>query len=338
MTEPYYSNKWVTIYNIDCLEGLKNTPDSSIDLIATDPPYNIRKDTWDTIPNYIEWSGQCFLEYQRVLRANGSFYFFHNNIPTISQLVVWLQQNTKFIFKQFIVWNKRFDDAPNKGFLDGFVVVDGLRNYQQMAEYCLFYTFQDETGLTTVMLDTNNFPTLRLYFKTLQTHIGLSKKLIVDIIGQCADHAFRWESSQWGLPTKDTYRVLTRTFNLTNWEYFREYESLRREYESLRYVFNNQKTHHSVWNYPIADRVNGHSTPKPVALIDNILRHSSNNESVILDPFLGTGATAIASMRLNRRCIGFEIEEKYCEITALRCTQEEVRLEALESNRRQPTE
>jgi len=48
-------------------------------------------------------------------------------------------------------------------------------------------------------------------------------------------------------------------FHIKEWEGFkeyeslrREYESLRREYESLRYTFNNQKTHHSVWDYEIA--------------------------------------------------------------------------------------
>ena len=90
----------------------------------------------------------------------------------IAQLMEWLRANSNFVFKQMIVWNKRFEKARNKGFLDGYIVVDGLRNYQQMAEYCLFYTFQDETGLTTVMLDTNNFPTMRRYFKDLQEFIS----------------------------------------------------------------------------------------------------------------------------------------------------------------------
>jgi site-specific DNA-methyltransferase (adenine-specific) len=232
-----------------------------------------------------------------------------------------IEKETKFVFKQMIIWNKRFPEASNKGFLDGFVVVDGLRNYQQMCEYCLFYTFQDETGLSTVMLDVNNFPTLRRYFKGLLEFIGLNIKGLNAKIGhRHAEHCFYWNTTQWGLPTKETYNELIEKFNIKEWNGFKEYESLRQEYESLRqeyeslrYTFNNQKTHHSVWDYEIAPRVD-HVTPKPLPLIENIIKHSSNEGDVVLDPFLGSGTTAVACKNLNRICIGIEKESKYIEI------------------------
>jgi len=43
--------------------------------------------------------------------------------------------------------------------------------------------------------------------------------------------------------------------------------------------------------------------------------------SLILDPFLGSGTTAYCAKKLNRRCIGIEIEERYAEIAAKRCCQ-----------------
>ena len=42
---------------------------------------------------------------------------------------------------------------------------------------------------------------------------------------------------------------------------------------------------------------------------------------IILDPFLGSGTTAYCAKKLNRKCIGIEIEERYCEIAANRCRQ-----------------
>ena len=301
------------IHHGDCLEVMRELPEKSINLIVADPPYNIGKAKWDKIKNYIDWMGAVFLECQRVLKDNGSFYWFHNDMMQIKDLMRWIEDNTRFVFKQFIVWNKRFDGAKMKPYLDGYVAIDMNRNYKQMAEYCLFYTLQDETGLTTVMFDTNNFPTLRGYFKELQEYIGLNKKQIIEQIGQRADHCFRWNSSQWDMPTSETYQELINTFNIDKWEGFREYESLRQEYESLRYTFNNQKTHHSVWNYEIAPKI-GHVTPKPVPLIENIINHSSNPNDIILDPFIGSGTTAIAALNTGRFFIGIEKEKEYVDI------------------------
>jgi site-specific DNA-methyltransferase (adenine-specific) len=311
------------IYLGDCLEVMKDIADKSVDLICTDPPYNIKKadwDSWKTKEFYVEWCGQWMLECQRVLKDNGSFYFFHNNMVQIAMLMEWIRRNTKFIFKQFIVWNKKFSGAKNEGFLRGFNEVNMLRNYQQMAEYCLFYTFQDETGLTTVMLDTNNFSTLRQYFREYQEALGLSIGEINKILGhRKAEHAFYWKSTQWDLPTKETYLEIGKLplkYEFVRREYEdlrREYEDLRREYENLRYTFNNQKTHHSVWNYDIAKK-KGHITPKPVDLIENILLHSSNENDLILDPFIGSGTTAVACINTGRNFIGIEKEEKYYDI------------------------
>jgi len=65
-----------------------------------------------------------------------------------------------------------------------------------------------------------------------------------------------------------------------------------------------------------------HITQKPVGLFMLILRKYGKDEQTTLDPFLGSGTTAIACERLNRRWIGIEIEEKYCEIAAKRIEQE----------------
>jgi len=44
----------------------------------------------------------------------------------------------------------------------------------------------------------------------------------------------------------------------------------------------------------------------------------TNEKSVVLDPFLGSGTTAVASRGLDRKCIGIEISEEYCELATLR--------------------
>ena len=50
-------------------------------------------------------------------------------------------------------------------------------------------------------------------------------------------------------------------------------------------------------------------------------------KGIVLDPFLGSGTTAYCAKKLNRKSIGIEIEEKYCEISANRCRQTVMELE-----------
>ena len=64
-----------------------------------------------------------------------------------------------------------------------------------------------------------------------------------------------------------------------------------------------------------------HRTEKPVELIKFLIESYSKQGDLILDPFLGSGTTAVCAKKLNRKCIGIEIEEKYCEIAAKRCSQ-----------------
>lgn len=61
-----------------------------------------------------------------------------------------------------------------------------------------------------------------------------------------------------------------------------------------------------------------HPSPKPIEYYMAVLQRFTNNGDFVLDPFLGSGTTAVACERLNRRWIGIEIEEKYCEIAARR--------------------
>ena len=313
--------------NIDCMIGMAEYEDNHFDLAIVDPPYNIGKAKWDKVDNYINWLGGVLLEIQRVSKDNSSMYLFHNDIMQLKDIMGWIESKSNFIYKQFITWNKRFVGGRNKGYLDGYVEVEGLRNYQQLAEYILYYTFQNQTGLTTIMLDTNNFSSLRKYFKDFQKDTGMNIKQINKRFGdRRSEHSFYWDSTQWDLPTREVYNRLLvlpqlRGFNRRTWESLRqEYESLRQEYESQRYTFNNQKTHHSVWDYDFVS-CNWHPTPKPKEVIKNIILHSSNQDDKILDCFAGTGVVNEACLELDREYTGFELDEEYYNAAQKRLTQ-----------------
>ena len=92
----------------DCLEELKKIKSNSVQLILTDPPYNINHNNleWDKIDNYNDFMINVFKESYRVLKKNGSLYFFHNDFKQISQLQVAIEKETNFIFQRFITITK----------------------------------------------------------------------------------------------------------------------------------------------------------------------------------------------------------------------------------------
>ena len=66
----------------------------------------------------------------------------------------------------------------------------------------------------------------------------------------------------------------------------------------------------------------GHPCPKPLEVMEWFVNRCSRTGETIADPFAGSGSTLVAAKSLGRRAIGVEIEEKYCEIAAKRCTQD----------------
>jgi site-specific DNA-methyltransferase (adenine-specific) len=65
---------------------------------------------------------------------------------------------------------------------------------------------------------------------------------------------------------------------------------------------------------------NSHPTVKPVKLIEYLVRMVSRESAIILDPFLGSGTTAICAKNLNRKYIGIDSGELYCGIAVSRLT------------------
>lgn len=322
----------ITLIHGDCLEKMKDIDDNSIELVLTDPPYNISKakwDKWKTVDDYVNFMGNVFLECQRTLKDNGSFYFFHNDFEQMAELQHWIKNNTKFIFKQMITWNKKFKGCSNEGFLQGFNEVEGLRNYQKMAEYCLFYTFQDD-ALKCIYESPYCFKEIKEYLKEER----IKTKLTINEIGKMYNKFYNikdvkdnrriighyFKNSQWCLPTKDIYEnILQKTgFFSKSWDELKEkYDKLKIEYENLKYTYNNQKENHSVFNYEIAKKI-GHLTPKPTDMLSYIIKTSSNKNEIILDPFMGSCSTGISCLDTERNFIGIEKDDKYFEISVNR--------------------
>lgn len=83
-------------------------------------------------------------------------------------------------------------------------------------------------------------------------------------------------------------------------------------------VYNSKKVPGNVWEFSRVryrmDEYENHPTQKPIALLERIIKASSNENDVVLDPFSGTFTTCAVAKTLNRKCIGIELQEEYIKI------------------------
>ncbi len=274
----------IKLYPGCCLEQLQKVPNKSIQLICIDPPYNINKDEWDNIDNYVEWLTNIVVLLETKLKNSGSFFIFHNEMETIAELILSIRQNTKLKLKQMITWNKRFNESRQKGYLDGYVVKNDMHMFNKMCEYILFYTFENHELIRQTRKEKN------------VSQLTISKEILSRTGGLTG-----WYSNiETGKnhPTKETMVPITKHLGL--------------EYDDVVPKFRNQKTSHSVWNYDMAKRNKVHITPKPIDLLENIIKHTTDEGDLMLDCFAGSGSFGKAAQNTNRNCILIEKEQKYC--------------------------
>ena len=274
----------IKLYPGCCLEQLQKVPDKSIQLICIDPPYNINKDEWDNIDNYVEWLTNIVVLLETKLKNSGSFFIFHNEMETIAEIILSIRQNTKLKLKQMITWNKRFNESRQKGYLDGYVVKNDMHMFNKMCEYILFYTFDNHELIRQTRKEKN-----------------VSQMTISQEIRSRTGGLTGWYSNiETGKnhPTKETMVPITKHLGL--------------KYDDVVPKFRNQKTSHSVWNYDMAKRNKVHITPKPIDLLENIIKHTTDEGDLMLDCFAGSGSFGKAAQNTNRHCILIEKEPKYC--------------------------
>lgn len=102
-----------------------------------------------------------------------------------------------------------------------------------------------------------------------------------------------------------------------------EYCVLIRESRAPWYTGESRDTY-SKFYLSARQKINGHPTPKPEELMSRHIRVSSKPGDVILDPFVGSGTTAVVCKKLGRNFVAFEINPKYCEEAEQRLAQTEL--------------
>ena len=299
----------------DCLIESEQIESGSVDLILTDPPYGTIQKA-DLGKHNTDWDiviepKKIYDIADRILRKNGKMVLFGNE-PFTSKLITEAIPNIPFSYR--MVWLK---DQP------AFSMYIGCkkRPMSYFEDILVFSKTHDHEALHP----------LRVYFKAVAEFIGLSKKEIIDRIGQRADHTFRTESTQYGLCTEGTYCQLIETFGIDKMQGFKPYgelkpidEQFKKDLPSTFNLWEGKKYKSNILKYK-KDYNGFHPTQKPIALIEDLIKTFSNAGDLVVDLTAGSGSTAIACRNTGRNYTVIEKEKKYIDIINKRIAEHEQR-------------
>ena len=124
-------------------------------------------------------------------------------------------------------------------------------------------------------------------------------------------------------------RYFTHSTELIIWASKSEKSKHTFNYDLMREE-NGGKQMKSVWTFTApknSEKTFGkHPTQKPIDLLNRIIKASTNKGDIVLDPFLGSGTTAVSCVLNNRKYIGIEKEKEYFELAKKRVEDAEIKM------------
>lgn len=276
------------IYNQDCLSVLKTHPDKIINLTILDPPYfkvvNQKWDyLWKTESDYLSWFDDVIREVSRVSKNNSALYLFgywkmlYKQIPILEKY--------GFQFKQSITIDK------------GLQSIGGRKTST--------YTVFPNTTEHLLYFVNDNHDNIKKFLKMKQKQLGITSLEINTQLG-CKTNG----GGMWSIYTGNNVckQIPTEFY----WNKLQDILKFNIPYDDIKFTFNIEMGITDVWrdiNFYEEKRV--HPTQKPQKLLERIIKASSNESDLVLDPFLGSGNTIRSCISLNRNYIGMEISPEY---------------------------
>ena len=300
----------IKLYKGDCLIESDKIESGSVDLILTDLPYGTVKDIKNVnhgMSGKCEWdevidTNEIYKVANRILRKNGKMVLFAQQ-PFTTELINKAIPNIPFCYS--MIWEKDH-------FANALTAKKAPLNYYE--DILIFSKNNEFEGLHP----------LRPYFKKVFEFIGGTKKYIIDVVGQRADHVFRFKSSQFDLCTLETYNDLIKYFQIDKVEGFKEFVELKEiddkfknKFASTFNLWEGKKYKSNILKYK-KDYDGYHPTQKPVLLLEDLIKTFSNENDLVVDLTMGSGSTMVACKNTNRNGIGIEMNDEYFSIAEKR--------------------
>jgi len=311
------------IYCGDCLDELKRLPDGCIDLVYLDPPFNSNRnyevfwgdtrerrafeDRYGDAKAYCEYMFPRIAEIYRVLKKTGSLYYHcdwhashYIKVKILDEIFGFGNFQSEIIWRRTISKGLAFTGFPNNH--DALLYYGKSRSLTFNRPYIPYdpENLDEKTASKYCHRD----PDGRIYrLDNLINPNPNRPNLTYEFMG--VTRVWRWTKERMQKAYDDGLVVQTKEGGVP---------------QLKRYLDEQEgRPLDTVWtdippiNSQASERL-GYPTQKPLALLERIIKASSNEGDIVLDPFCGCGTALVAAEKLNRRWIGIDIAPSACRV------------------------
>lgn len=304
----------IELYNEDCMEGIAKLEDNSIDCVITDPPYFIDKldNKWNSdkvngddknshithLPKGMKFDKRqvknlydFYLDLSKLLmkKLKPGAFFLSFSSPRLYHAIAMSCELAGFEIRDMINWT--YTQSMPKGMSISHIIdkMKDLTKEQKddlKEQYKDFKTPQIRSCFEPICVAMKPVGRISFIKNELKYNTGL-----LDF------------SQKVGLDEDRTPAniITTEEFDVSYDKNFLVSKPTKKEKETG----NKAQT-------------NTHCTVKPIALMEHLVKLFCKKDAIVLEPFLGSGTTAIACKNTERRCIAYELNAEYYNIAQLR--------------------
>lgn len=285
MNKQEFLNGRITLYNGDCMEFMENMEDK-VDLVLTDPPYLYLDHKLDKLFD----EQKCFELLYKIMAKNSILAFFGRG----DSFYKWnyLTKQIGFDFKEEIIWDKNHSTSPTLTLQR----IHETISIKQKGNVCLNKVYIDyfEYNLEAEKTFENDLKRLVRSIKNCKTIEELEK----------------WKQGNFNKYNNNKHQ-LTSKLQFNKGAGYNIYQIVDRGRQLNSICRINREHYHFI-----------HPTQKPVKLLQQLIDLCSQPNDLVFDGFAGSGTTAIACIKNNRRFIGCELDKEYFDIACKRIDEE----------------
>ena len=266
---------------IDVVEGLKKIKTESVDIIISDPPYNIGKDFGTTkdkmeMKDYLTWCDEWINECIRVLKPNGSFYIYG-----FSEILAHISVRVD-LPKRWLIWSYTNKTVPSF-------------NGWQRSHESILYIWKDQP-----------------IFNRDDVRVPYSDVFLKNSAGKKRPKS---ETARFGGKVETTYTA--HEGGALPRDVFTDISTLAGGAGRERYFLYNGNVYpgKDIKNYPIDDCIK-HPTQKPSKLTERLIKAAKpTGDCLVVIPFGGSGTEGVVCKRMGVDFIGFDVHQDYITLS-----------------------